>query len=224
MTKLRDAAQQALDVLDEAWGYYPDEAIDSGKRLLAATDALRAALDEPEPYDQCTLDLCPVCCWKTVIPGEPCLMCERNERMCEPAVSDILTRWKTGILCSQDAMVLLFRSYPSNPALPMGERAELITEHAAYQMGAVGAPPKEYERLLFEAWMRGHCWALSATWRGTQYKSDREEGGDLDPRAMQTRRLWAAWRDRAALSADMLEADGSKTPCGQALEIDRHES
>ena len=48
--------------------------------------------------------------------------------------------------------------------------------------------------------MRGHCWALSATWRGTQYKSDAEEGGDLDPRAMATRRLWAAWRDRAALA------------------------
>ena len=67
-------------------------------------------------------------------------------------------------------------------------------------MGAKGGPIHEGERLAFEAWMRGHCWALCATWRGTQYTSDAEEGGDLDPRAMMTRQLWAAWRDRAALS------------------------
>lgn len=67
-------------------------------------------------------------------------------------------------------------------------------------MGAKGGPAHEGERLAFEAWMRGHCWALCATWRGTQYTSDAEQGGDLDPRAMMTRQLWAAWRDRAALS------------------------
>ncbi len=80
------------------------------------------------------------------------------------------------------------------------EREPTPSVEAAHEMGATGAPATEPERLLFEAWMRGHCWALSATWRGTQYKSDCEEGGNLDPRAMQTRRLWAAWRDRAALS------------------------
>ena len=74
-----------------------------------------------------------------------------------------------------------------------------ITEEAAYQMGAKGAEPTEVERLLFEAWMRGHCWALCATWDGKGYRSDAEQGGDLDPRAIGTRRLWAAWRDRAAL-------------------------
>lgn len=35
-------------------------------------------------------------------------------------------------------------------------------EKAAYEMGAKGAKPTEQERLLFEAWMRGHCWA---SWR-----------------------------------------------------------
>lgn len=74
-----------------------------------------------------------------------------------------------------------------------------ITEQDAHDMGAKGAPATDAERLLFEAWMRGHCWALSATWDGNSYRSDAEQSGDLDPRAMATRRIWAAWRDRAAL-------------------------
>ena len=40
---------------------------------------------------------------------------------------------------------------------------------AAYDMGATGGPVVEEERLAFEAWMRGHCWALHATWNGSQY-------------------------------------------------------
>ena len=71
---------------------------------------------------------------------------------------------------------------------------------AAYAMGANGGPVVESERLAFEAWMRGHCWALGATWRGTQYRSDDEASGDINPHAMRTRQLWAAWRDRAALA------------------------
>jgi hypothetical protein len=61
----------------------------------------------------------------------------------------------------------------------------------------------EGERLAFEAWMAGHCWALGATWNGSGYISDREGascGSYVCPQAMQTRRLWAAWRDRAALA------------------------
>lgn len=75
------------------------------------------------------------------------------------------------------------------------------TEQQAYDMGAKGAPATDAERLLFEAWMRGHCWALCATWDGKSYRSDAEQGGNLDPRAMNTRQLWAAWRDRSALAA-----------------------
>ena len=37
---------------------------------------------------------------------------------------------------------------------------------AAHAMGASGSPAVESERLAFEAWMRGHCWALCATWAG----------------------------------------------------------
>lgn len=71
----------------------------------------------------------------------------------------------------------------------------------AHRLGATGAEPTEEERLLFEQWMRGHCWALCATWNGKQYVSDAEQGGCVDPRAMNTRQLFAAWRDRAALAA-----------------------
>ena len=74
------------------------------------------------------------------------------------------------------------------------------SEDAAHAMGAAGGPPHEGERLAFEAWMRGHCWALCATWRGTQYTADDEVGGYVNPYAMRTRQLWAAWRDRAALA------------------------
>ena len=73
-------------------------------------------------------------------------------------------------------------------------------ESDAHAMGAAGGPAHEGERAAFEAWMRGHCWALCATWTGTEYRSDAEQGGWPDPQAMMTRRLWAAWRDRAALA------------------------
>lgn len=71
---------------------------------------------------------------------------------------------------------------------------------AAYLMGATGGPVAEDERLAFEAWMRGHCWALCAHWNGEQYVSDEETTGFVSAQAMVTRRLWAAWRDRAALT------------------------
>ena len=71
----------------------------------------------------------------------------------------------------------------------------------ALRLGREGAPPTEAERLLFEEWMRGHCWALCATWNGTQYVHEAEAGGDLYPPAMNTRQLFAAWRDRAALAS-----------------------
>ena len=76
-------------------------------------------------------------------------------------------------------------------------------EADAKWIGAIGGPAHEGERLAFEAWMAGHCWALGATWTGSWYISDREgaSGGNyVCPQAMQTRRLWAAWRDRAALA------------------------
>lgn len=47
---------------------------------------------------------------------ETCQAIEQAEKV-EP-ISSILTKWKTGMICGQDAMVLLFRHYSSNPAAP----------------------------------------------------------------------------------------------------------
>lgn len=71
---------------------------------------------------------------------------------------------------------------------------------AAYQMGAKGGPAVEAERLAFEAWLRGHCWELSAVWDGTCYRGITETGDFVSPYAIRTRQMWAAWRDRAALT------------------------
>lgn len=75
----------------------------------------------------------------------------------------------------------------------------------AYELGANGGTVGDDERLAFEEWMRGHCWKLCATWTGSQYRGDAEQTGWPDPQAMMTRRLWAAWRDRAALAAHEAE-------------------
>lgn len=84
----------------------------------------------------------------------------------------------------------------------------MITKQQAYDMGAKGGPVVEAERELFEEWMRGHCWALSGTWTGTSYIGHHEKNGGYDPHVAQTRCLWAAWRDRAALgAADAITAE-----------------
>lgn len=68
-------------------------------------------------------------------------------------------------------------------------------------MGAVGGPIVEAERLAFEAWLAGHCWALTAYWDGANYRGTAEDAHHTCPKAMDIRRLWAAWRDRAALAS-----------------------
>lgn len=73
----------------------------------------------------------------------------------------------------------------------------------ARRMGEQGSEAVEGERLAFEAWMAGHCWALCATWTGKGYIGEGEsvsEGRYVCRDAMATRRMWAAWRDRAALA------------------------
>jgi hypothetical protein len=76
----------------------------------------------------------------------------------------------------------------------------MITVEQAHEMGAKGGPADEHERLLFEAWMKGHCWLVEGDWDGTTYRHESEFGGYLHPGAVRTRQLWAAWRDRAALA------------------------
>lgn len=79
---LQQAMKMALDALqsctydEDGYCLIPDNE--------DAITALRAALDAPEPYDQQALEPCPVCGWKAIVPGEPCLMCERNAKMLVP--------------------------------------------------------------------------------------------------------------------------------------------
>ena len=43
---------------------------------------------EQEPYDQTALELCDVCGWKTLIPGDGCLNCERQTAKREPLTDE----------------------------------------------------------------------------------------------------------------------------------------
>lgn len=78
-----------------------------------------------------------------------------------------------------------------------------VSVESAEKMGATGAEPTESERQLFEAWMKGHCWAVSGVFDGKTYVDSAETGGYINPHTMHTRCLWAAWRDRAALAAQV---------------------
>ena len=75
-----------------------------------------------------------------------------------------------------------------------------VSADTAFAIGLTGGPPSEVERLAFEAWMRGHSWLVSGKWNGTTYVDPQERHNSIDLLAMQTRMLWAAWRDRAALA------------------------
>ena len=77
------------------------------------------------------------------------------------------------------------------------------TQEAAHAMGAKGGEYDEAERLVFEAWMRGHCWSMGGIqWNGSEYSAPR---GVVDGWEIGIRMLWAAWRDRAALGACRVE-------------------
>ena len=87
----------------------------------------------------------------------------------------------------------------------------------ARAMGQHGGPADEAERIAFEAWMIGHNWMQpSVQWTGSiygpAYRSAAEDGLFIDPEAVRTRMMWAAWRDRAALS----NLQSVKIPANQA--------
>ena len=77
---------------------------------------------------------------------------------------------------------------------------------SARKMGEEGGPAVEAERLAFEAWRSGHCWVLGATWNaGSGYVGQEEVFGlRISQQATETRRSWAAWRDRAALASERI--------------------
>jgi hypothetical protein len=85
-------------------------------------------------------------------------------------------------------------------AAPVAAQPSVPSIEAAKKMGMHGGPILEEERLAFEAWMEGHCWALCATWDGKTYMGLGESPEYFNSRAMLTRQLWAAWRDRGALA------------------------
>jgi hypothetical protein len=75
------------------------------------------------------------------------------------------------------------------PLTPVPPSVLYPTVEDAHVMGKHGAPHSERERELFEAYMRGHCWAVGE-WNAEKCCYDDQS----------TRVLWAMWRDRAALA------------------------
>ncbi len=78
------------------------------------------------------------------------------------------------------------------------------TVEDAKLMGNHGAPHSEAERALFEAYMRGHCWAITGPW---------------DPKTrcypdMLNRIEFAVWRDRAALGTPLAVEAPAAEPAG----------
>ena len=72
----RELMQQALEALEAA-----SDIVENYTRagyegeFNEAITALRERLAQPEPYDQTELELCKLCGWKTLIPGDCCLNC-----------------------------------------------------------------------------------------------------------------------------------------------------
>lgn len=93
----------------------------------------------------------------------------------------------------------------------------MISVEQAHEMGAKGGPADEHERLLFEAWMAGHCWAIQGDWDGTTYVHESEHNlRQVHLGAMNTRMLWAAWRDRAALENDRVPDENNRVAIDRA--------
>ena len=127
----------------------------------------------------------------------------------DPALSEqaraLIARGWSELEATHEAL----RDYCDEVAQPAAEPGAPSVE-AAHAMGASGSPPVEAERLAFEAWVKGHCWALGAMWTGSGYIGTAETPGSICPVAMGTRRMWAAWRDRAALSTPTSPSDAQE--------------
>ena len=59
----------------------PNSQVDDGNLYFALSKCLEHIDAQPaqEPYDQTALELCNVCGWKTLIPDDCCLNCERAQ-------------------------------------------------------------------------------------------------------------------------------------------------
>lgn len=111
-------------------------------------------------------------------------------------------------ICLRNALDVARQPRADIPPVPAGAVSDAPTPEAAEAMGRTGSPAIEAERIAFESWMRGHCWAVSAIWDGQSYVGSSENAatGAICQYAMRTRQLWAAWRDRAALASHPAQA------------------
>jgi len=78
------ALKQVLEAITQYLAESPDPSEEAVEGLCDAASAARKALAQPEPYDQTALELCNVCGWKTLIPDDACLNCERAQPEQEP--------------------------------------------------------------------------------------------------------------------------------------------
>ena len=109
------------------------------------------------------------------------------------------TNWSDALRCYEDQSTrILYAAWRDRAALghSMSPRAS-VTRKAAKAMGRSPSAHREHERLLFESYMRGHCWAYGS-WseeHGGQYRRP------SNPRYpdMTAQMLYLVWRDRAAL-------------------------
>jgi hypothetical protein len=69
------------------------------------------ALAQPEPYDQTALEVCNVCGWKTLIPDDACLNCERAQPEQEPVAT-----------VTSETGADITMSWWHEPALPIGTK------------------------------------------------------------------------------------------------------
>ena len=78
----REALKLALEALELHLTHHEHGCV----YLDPAITAIKAALAQPaqESYDQTALELCNVCGWKTLIPDDGCLNCERAQPTQEP--------------------------------------------------------------------------------------------------------------------------------------------
>jgi len=81
----KEVMQMALDALYENTTYsmQGDPVAYQDQRNDDTIEALRAALAQPDEYDQTALELCKNCGWKAIWP-DGCLICEKQAALAQP--------------------------------------------------------------------------------------------------------------------------------------------
>ena len=112
-------------------------------------------------------------------------------------VSDMLTKWKTGMICGQDAMILLFRHYSSNPAAP-----------APVQAGAQPAPTESCRLCGADTPFTGSCGGGRNNPKALCYESAPVQAG-AQPEAVKWGVDWGTHGDRTCVSIVKQHVDGT---------------